>query len=137
MWSTSQEDGPDQIFISFKHFLELYGKEFVPENFDFSNWAKELCPEMCFACQFFTLPTQFEEPECRKKRVVVSHEEQGEVKYKYAWIEEWLSLEHYSTAHQCTHQSWQSGLNRSYQNFPFVINLLQNGLYVQRNLALR
>ncbi len=65
VWSNSQGDGPDDTFKTFQQFLEQYCPKFLPENFDYSNWAALICDEMCFACQFFTFPAQFNEPECR------------------------------------------------------------------------
>ena len=48
-WANLQRDGPDDFFLIFKNFLDLYCKPMLPENFETSDWAKLLCSEMCFA----------------------------------------------------------------------------------------
>lgn len=63
LWASSQaDDGPNPCFELFRKFLEQFCAEMLPENFETASWAQLLCQEMCFACQFFTFPTQFHEP---------------------------------------------------------------------------
>ena len=72
----------------------------LPENFDTSQWTLHLAREMCFASQFFTFNPRFSEPQCRKRWITVSEKQgSGQVNQKQVLVGEWLSLEHYSTAH--------------------------------------
>lgn len=101
-WAELMEEGPDDYCHSFELFLRLYCKALLPENFNLPTWPRILAAEMQFACQFFTLAPQFREPLGRQKKVLVRRRD-GTCEQR--WVEEWLSLEHYSTAHQYTHQA--------------------------------
>ena len=62
-----QAEAPDSYFKLFKQFLDAHCTQLLPENFETADWAKQLCSEMRFACQFFILDPQFKEPCVRKK----------------------------------------------------------------------
>ena len=78
----------------------------LPENFDTRFWASNLSREMCFASQFFTFSAQFSEPQYRRRWITVSEKlDNGQISQKHVLFGEWLSLEHYATAHQHTQQN--------------------------------
>ena len=130
-WAGIQRESQDQYFKTFKKFIDLYCAGMVPENFDLENWAESLSSEMCFASQFFAFPAQYSEPYCRKKRIVVKRKVENQVREEYAWIEEWLTQEHYAAAHQYTQQSWLPDQIGTYPSCRFVVDLLPRG-YMHR-----
>ena len=69
--ASGYQNTENSAFSTFKHFLEVYCVEMLPENFRFDAWAGELRAEMLFACQFIVWPTQFSEPCPRKRKVKV------------------------------------------------------------------